>query len=259
MILRFSLTRVSSDPAGIGVVDLVIFCTKTYDTVEAARKIMPLVGPDTTVMSLQNGIDAAERIGAVIGIDHLIGSVTWISSAVESPGVIKQVSQFRRVVLGELDGSITPRLQKIYKAWQETGVTAELSDNILKVLWTKFVFISAASGLGSLVRLPLGDYRSVPRTRFFIASLMREVEAIALAQGITLDADVVDQSLAFIDNAAPQIRPSMQLDVEAGRRSEIESIIGVISQKGRAVGVPTPVADFVYATLLPIELKAYSA
>lgn len=248
--------RVSSDPAGIGVVDLVIFCTKTYDTVEAARKIMPLVGPDTTVMSLQNGIDAAERIGAVIGIDHLIGSVTWISSAVEAPGVIKQVSQFRRVVLGELDGSITPRLQKIYKAWQEIGITAELSENILKVLWTKFVFISAASGLGSLVRLPLGDYRSVPETRFFIASLMREVEAIALAQGITLDADVVDQSLVFIDNAAPQIRPSMQLDVEAGRKSEIESIIGVIPSKGRALGLPTPVADLIYAALLPIELKA---
>ena len=207
-------------------------------------------------MSLQNGVDAAEQIGAVIGIDHLIGSATWISSAVEAPGVIKQVSQFRRVVLGELDGSITPRLQKLYKAWQETGITAELSENILKILWTKFVFISAVSGFGSLVRLPLGDYRAVHEARFFIASLMYEVEAIARAQGIMLDADVVEKSLAFIDNAAPQIRPSMQLDVEAGRRSEIESIIGVIPQKGRIFGVPTPVADLVYAALLPIELKA---
>lgn len=250
--------RASSDPAEIGLVDLVIFCTKTYDTVEAAHKIKPLVGPETTVMSLQNGVDAAEQIGAVIGIDHLIGSATWISSAVEAPGVIKQVSQFRRVVLGELDGSITPRLQKIYEAWQGTGITAELSENILKILWTKFVFISAVSGFGSLVRLPLGDYRAVPEARFFIASLMYEVEAIARAQGIKLDADVVEKSLAFIDNAAPQIRPSMQLDVEAGRRSEIESIIGVIPQKGRIFGVPTPVADLVYAALLPIELKARS-
>jgi 2-dehydropantoate 2-reductase len=105
----------------------------------------------------------------------------------------------------------------------------------------------------------IGTGGSVPETRFFITNLMREVEAIALAQGIPLDADVVEQSLAFIDNSAPQIRPSMQLDVEAGRRSEIESIIGVIARKGRASGVPTPVADFVYAALLPIELKARGA
>jgi 2-dehydropantoate 2-reductase len=245
-----------SDPAEIGLSDLVIFCTKTYDTGETVRKITPLVGPETTIMSLQNGIDAADQIGAVAGIEHMIGSATWISSAVESPGVIKQVSQFRRVVVGELDGSITPHIQKIYQAWQETGITAELSENILKILWTKFVFISSVSGLGSLVRLPLGDYRAVPETRSYIASLMREVEAIALAQGIPLDADVVEKALAFIDNSAPQIRPSMQLDVEAGRRSEIESIIGVITRKGHALGVPTPVADFVYAALLPIELKA---
>ncbi|MEW5870696.1 MAG: 2-dehydropantoate 2-reductase [Chloroflexota bacterium] len=251
--------RASQEPAEIGLVDLVIFCTKTYDTETAARQIIPLVGSETTVMSLQNGIDAAERIGAVIGSDHVLGSVTWISSAVESPGVIKQVSQFRRVVLGELDSSLTPRLQAIHQAWRETGITAEISENILKILWTKFVFIAAASGVGSLVRLPLGDYRSIPETRALIAGLMGEVEAVARAQGIALDADVVEQSLAFTDNAAPHIRPSMQLDVESGRRSELESMIGVIANKGRALGVPTPVADFVYAALLPAELKARRA
>jgi 2-dehydropantoate 2-reductase len=246
----------TDDPAQVGPVDLVLFCTKTYHTDQAARDIKPLIAADTTVLSLQNGIDAAERIGAVIGMQHMLGGATWISSAIESPGVIKQVSQFRRVVLGELDGRLTRRVGEIHKALLETGITAELSENILKILWTKFVFISAASGLGSLTRLPMGDYRSIPETRRMLTSLMQEVAAVARGQGVILDGDVVDQSLAFMDNAAAHIKASMQLDVAAGRRSEIESMVGVIGRKGREAGVPTPVADFVYAALLPVDLKA---
>jgi 2-dehydropantoate 2-reductase len=246
----------SDDPAQIGPVDLVLFCTKTYHTDEAARQIRPLIGPDTTVVSLQNGVDAAERIGAVIGHQHMIGGATWISSAIESPGVIRQVSQFRRVVLGELDGRLSARLQTIHQALEQTGISAELSDNILKVLWTKFVFIAAASSLGSLTRLPMGEYRSVPETRALVTGLMGEVAAVARAHAVALDQDVVDQALAFMDNAAVHIKASMQLDVAAGRRTEIDSMVGVIGRKGREAGIATPVADFVYAALLPVDLKA---
>jgi 2-dehydropantoate 2-reductase len=249
----------TEDPAQYDMADLVMFCTKTYNTDEAAQKIKPVVGPDTAVVSLQNGVDAVERIGAVVGMQPMIGGATWISSAIESPGVIKQVSQFRRVVLGELDGKLTPRLRSIHKALEETGITVETSANILKVLWTKFVFISAASSLGSLTRLPMGDYRSVPETRDMLTSLMEEVAAVARANGVSLDDDVVEQSLAFMDNAAAHIKASMQVDVEAGRRSEIESMVAVIGRKGREAGVATPVADFVYAALLPIDLKARAA
>lgn len=246
----------TDDPANVGPVNLVLFCVKTYNTDEAAEAIRPAVGPQTVAMSLQNGIDAAERIGNVIGLEHVVGGVTWLSSAVESSGVIKQISQFRRIVFGELDGSRSARIQSIYEVLKNTGITVEISENIQKVLWTKFVFISAASGLGSLTRLPMGDYRSVPETRSLLSGIMQEVEALALAQGITLDPNVVQKSLEFTDNAAPHIKPSMQLDVETGHRTELESMIGVIGRKGRKLGVPTPVADFVYASLLPIELKA---
>ncbi len=248
--------QATDDPAQIGPVDLVVFCTKTYTTDEAAEQIKPMVASETTVLPLQNGIDAADRIGAVLGMEHMIGGATWISSAVEAPGIIKQVSQFRRVVVGELDGQVTSRVKSIHKAFEETGTTAELSENILKILWTKFVFISTASSLGSLTRLPIGEYRSVPETRVMMTSLMREVEAVARAQGVELDEDVVQKSLDFIDNAAPQIKSSMQLDVEAGRRSELEAMIGVIGRKGSELGVPTPVADMVYASLLPGEIAA---
>ncbi|MBI5843007.1 MAG: 2-dehydropantoate 2-reductase [Chloroflexi bacterium] len=251
-----SPAKATDDPAQIGPVDLVLFCIKTYDTDTAAQKIMPIVTKETTVLSLQNGIDAVERIGKIVGVEHVIGGATWISSAIEAPGVVKQVSQFRRVVLGELDGRVTPRLQSIFEALKETGVTVEISENIQKILWTKFVFISAASSLGSLTRLEMGDYRGVPETRAMITRLMREVEAVARKQGVDLDANVVEKSLEFIDNNAPHIKASMQLDVDAGRQFELESMVGVIGRKGRELGIPTPTADMIYAALLPVNLKA---
>ena len=250
--------QVTDSPADLGLVDLVIVCVKTPDTDEASQAMKPMVGPDTTVMSLQNGIDAAERIGAVVGMKNMVGGATWLSSTIEAPGMIRQISQFRRIVLGELDGRITPRGQAVFEVLKGTGATVELSDNILKVLWTKFVFIASISGVGSLTRLEIGDYRSVPETRALLVGLMREVDALAGASGIRLDAHVIEQTLALIDNAAPNIKPSMQRDVEASRRSELDSMIGVIQRKGRELSVSTPTADMVYAALLPGELKARS-
>ena len=246
----------TDDPAKVEPVDLVLFSVKTYNTDESAEAIRPVLGPQTAVLSLQNGVDAGERIGRMIGGEHVIGGATWLSSAVEAPGVIKQISQFRRIVLGELGGGRSERIQSIFEVLNQTGLTVEISENIQKVLWTKFVFISAVSSIGSLTRLPMGDYRSVPESRHLLSSIMQEVEALARAQGIALEADVVSRSLEFIDNSGPHIKPSMQLDVESGRRTELDSMVGVIGRKGRELGVPTPAADFVYGALLPVELKA---
>jgi 2-dehydropantoate 2-reductase len=251
-----SPANATEDPAKVEPVDLILFCVKAYSTDEAAEAIRPVVGPQTVVMSLQNGIEAADRIGKVLGLEHVIGGVTWLSSAVEAPGLIRQISQFRRIVFGELDGGRSERIQSIYEVLNQTGITVEISEDIRKVLWTKLVFIAAVSGIGSLTRLPMGDYRAIPETRSLLSSLMQEVESLARAQGVSLDGDVVQKWLEFVDNAAPHIKPSMQLDVEAGHRTELESMIGVVGRKGRELGVPTPVADFVYASLLPVELKA---
>lgn len=246
----------TEDPAKVEPADLILFCVKTYGTDEAAEAIRPAVGPQTVVMSLQNGIDAAERIGKVIGPEHVLGGVTWLSSAVEAPGVIRQVSQFRRIVFGELNGGTSQRTQSIYEVLNQTGITVEISEDIRKVLWTKLVFIAAVSSVGSLTRMPMGDYRSIPETRSLLSRIMQEVEAVARAQGVNLEGDVVQKWLEFVDDAAPQMKPSMQLDVETNRRTELESMVGVIGRKGRELGVSTPVVDFVYASLLPVELKA---
>jgi 2-dehydropantoate 2-reductase len=254
----FSLSPVNAtdDPANVGPVDLILVTVKTYNTDDSAQAILPAIGEQTVVMSLQNGIDAAERIGRVVGMEHLVGGATWLSSAVEAPGFIRQISQFRRIVFGELGGGTSERIQSIQKVLESTDITVESSANIQKVLWTKFVFISAVSSFGSLTRLPMGDYRAVPETRALLSSIMQEVTALAHAHGVLLDPDVVQKSLDFIDNSGPHIKPSMQLDVESGHRTELESMVGVIGRKGRELGIPTPVADFVYASLLPVELRA---
>lgn len=250
--------RATDATAEVGPVDLVVVCVKTPGTEEAARALEPLLGPETTVVSLQNGIDAAERIGGIVGMERLIGGATWISSALEAPGVIRQVSEFRRIVLGELDGRMTPRLEALVRVFRDTGAAVEASDNILKVLWTKFLFIAAISGLGSLTRLSIGEYRGVPEARALLVALMGEVKALAGAHRIVLDEDVIDRTLGLIDGAAPDIKPSMQRDMETGRPCELESMIGVVVRKGREKGVATPTADTVYGALLPVELKVRS-
>jgi len=253
-----SPANATDDPATVGIVDLILFCVKTYNTEAAAQAIHPAVGPQTAVISLQNGIDAAERIGNVIGMEHVIGGATWLSSAVEAPGIIKQISQFRRIVFGEMAGGTSERIQSIYEVLKNTGITVEVSEDIRKVLWTKLVFITAVSSIGSLTRLPMGEYRTVPEARNLLSNLMQEVESLARAQRVNLDSDVVQKWMDFVDGAAPTIKPSMQLDVEAGHRTELESMIGIVGRKGRELGVPTPAADFVYACLLPVELKSRS-
>jgi 2-dehydropantoate 2-reductase len=248
--------RAIDRPSGAEIADLVIVATKTYHTDEAAQAIKPMVGTNTVVVSLQNGVDAVERIGKVLGKEHLLGGATWLSAAVEAPGVIGHYSQFRRIVLGEMNGRITPRAEAVAEALRRTPATVELVGNIQQVLWTKFVFISSVSALGGLTRVAMGAYRHLSEARAVLTEVMSEVAAVARAQGVDLGEDIITKSLAFIDAAAEDLKPSMQRDIEAGRMSELESMIGVVVRLGRELGVPTPVMRFAYAMLEPAYLIA---
>lgn len=243
-------------PADVGPVDLVIVATKTYHIEEAAHALPPLLHPETVILPLQNGVDAAERIGAVVGMEHLIGGATWLSAAIESPGVIGQYSQFRRIVLGEFDRRITPRVQKIHEALKRTDAAIEISENILKTLWTKFVFIASVSAMGCLTRVTFGEFRAVPETRAVMKRCMEEIAAVAKGRGVLLDTDVVANTLAFIDKSDAGLKPSMQRDLEAGRITELESLIGNVARLGKESGVPTPGLELAYAMLKPAFLKA---
>ena len=251
-----SPSNATDHPGDVGPVELVIVATKTYHTDDAAEVIKPVIGPNTVVISFQNGIDAAERIGSAVGLEHVLGGATWLSAAIEAPGKIGQYSQFRRIALGELDGRMTPRAQAIASVLATTPAAVELVPNIKQVLWTKFVFIAAISALGGLTRVAIGEYRHVPEARGVLAEAMAEVAAVARASGVSLDADIVSKTLGFIDSSAPDIRPSMQRDLEAGRMSELESMIGVVVRLGKERGVPTPVMRLAYALLKPAHLRA---
>ena len=253
-----SSAKATDHPEEVGPVELIIVATKTYHTDEAAQALKPMVGPNTVVISFQNGMDAAERIGSAVGMEHVLGGATWLSAAIEAPGRIGQYSQFRRIALGELDGRMTPRAQAIASVLATTPAVVELVPNIRQVLWTKFVFIAAISALGGLTRVALGEYRHVPEAREVLVEAMAEVVAVAQAGRVSLDADILGKTLAFIDAGAPDLRPSMQRDLEAGRMSELESMIGVVVRLGKERGVPTPVMRLAYALLKPAHLRALS-
>lgn len=252
----FSPVKATNKPSEAGPVDLIIVATKTYSTDDAAQAIKPMVGPDTVVMSLQNGVEAASRIGAVVGMEHMIGSATWISAAIEAPGIIGQYSQFRRIALGELSGEKTPRIRKIHDALSKSGATVELVEDINKVLWTKYVFISSVSAIGCLTRAAFGEYRHVPETRAMLAAAMAEVKEVAGASGVALDADIIAKTLSFIDSGDPGIKTSMQRDMEAGKVSQLESMIGYVVLLGDKLKIQTPVMSFAYAMLKPGQIKA---
>ncbi|HUL31146.1 MAG TPA: 2-dehydropantoate 2-reductase [Thermodesulfobacteriota bacterium] len=250
--------RATDNPAGVGEADLVLFTTKAYQTEEAVELVKPVLGPETVIVPLQNGVDAADRIGSLLGMERLLGGMTWISAAVEAPGVIGQYSSFRRIVIGELDGRSTRRIERVRDVLAGTGVNVEVSRNISEVLWTKFAFISSVSAMGCLTRVSLRDYRTIEESYEVLKEVIGEIVAVAKAKGVGvgLAPDILQNTLATIGASDGKIKPSMQRDAEAGRVSELESMIGIVVRLGREMGVPTPVMRFAYAVLKPGQLLA---
>ncbi len=250
--------QATDDPAAVGPVDCILFATKTYQIEAAAAAMRPLVGAETAILPLQNGLDASERTIAALGVGAapVLGGMCQIGSAIAAPGVIRQVSQFRRVVAGELDGRITPRVEAIVAALGAAGAVAEATSDIRAARWTKFAFIAPFSGVGAVSRVPAGGIAACPETHRLLEEAILEVEAVARAAGVALDADVAATTLAFCDAMAPSQTASMQRDILDGKPSELESIIGIMVRLGAELGVPTPVFRFFYAALLPQEQRA---
>jgi len=246
--------RGTDDPAEVGSVDLTIFAVKTYDTDNAARLMRPLVGPQTAILPLQNGVESAAHLSRYFEKQAILGGATWIVSSVAEPGVIKQESQFRRIALGEFDGRESRRVQAIGKALAESGATVEVSTEIEKVLWTKLLFIASFSGITSVTRAPAGPVMACDESRLLLEQAMREVEAVARATGISLDADVVDKAMTFCGNLEPTATSSMQRDVASGRRSEYDATNGAVVRAGRRSGVPTPIHEFFWTCLKVVDL-----
>ncbi len=251
--------QAADDPASVGPVDYVILAVKHYHLSQAAPALRPLVGASTTVVPLLNGVDAHEHLIQVLGPEPVVGGLCSIVSMIESPGVIRQESQLRRVVVGELDGRRSERVERIVQAWAACGAQAEHPPDIHVEMWTKFLFIASFGGVSSLARATIGEIVAVPETRTLLRDAMREVEAVGRAAGVALSEDVVERMMALVESFEPSATSSMQRDVTAGKPFELEAFSGTIVRRGAAHGVETPIHRSIYALLLPALRKAFSA
>ncbi len=241
----------TDDPASVGPVDLLLFCVKAYDTNAAAALCRPLVGPQTVVLPLQNGVDAAERIGGVLGQDHVIGGVALVTAAIEAPGAIAQTGGPGKIVLGELAGGASARTERLVRALERAGIAVELHPAIRIALWEKFIFICAFSGVTALTRLPIGPILASPACAELFRGVMEEVAAVAHTSGIDMPKDSVERAFAMAERFEPWARGSLYHDLAAGRRLELETLNGTVTRLGRTHGVPTPLNGAVYAALQP--------
>jgi 2-dehydropantoate 2-reductase len=247
-----SPARAESDPARVGPVEYVLVAVKTFQLEAAAASLSPLVGKGTTVIPLLNGVEAHDVLRPHLPAGAIVGGLCAVFSQVESPGVIRMEGRTRRVVVGELEGPPSERLDRIVAVWTGQGADAVQSDDIRAALWTKFLFIASMGGVTSLARATSGEVRSVGETRSLLAEAFREIEAVARAQGVHLAADVVEKTLAMVDGLEPQVTTSMQRDVVAERPFELEAFSGTVVRLGQALNVPTPVHEAIYALLLPM-------
>ncbi len=249
--------KATDDPGTVGSVDLILFATKTHQLEQAAQTIHPLIGPDTVILPLQNGVSSSERLTEILELaEPVLGGTTRIVSLIAAPGLIEHSSQIRQIILGELDGTISGRAQKIGDVLARSGAQVEVTDNINKARWTKFLFIASFSAMGAATRVPIGEMMACEPTRQTFAASMREIKAVAKAQGVALDDDIVESTIAYCDGLEPGITSSMQRDIMAGYPSELEAQVGYIVHKGAELGVPVPVNTFLYSILLPQEIRA---
>ncbi|MBO0753045.1 MAG: 2-dehydropantoate 2-reductase [Bradyrhizobiaceae bacterium] len=245
-----SNVNATDDPGMIGQVDLVLFGVKLWDTEAAARSLLPIVGPQTGVISLQNGVQKDDALRTVFGVDAVMGGVAYMATTIGRPGVIVQTGTMQRMIFGEYDGRRSPRAEAFLAAALRGGIKAEVSDDIRRAIWEKFVFLVGLSGSTTSMRLPLGPIRTHPSTRRFLLDLMRETVEVGRAQGVALPADYAEQRLAFVDGLPADMTSSMHHDLERGQRLELRWLSGGVVEMGAALGVPVPVNRSVYDVLI---------
>ena len=243
--------QATDDPASIGPVDLVLFCVKLWDVESAGAQIRPLVGPETGVIPLQNGIDASERLSPILGKAAVMGGVAQVSATIAEPGVIRQTGALQRLVFGELDGSRSPRGERFLALCQTAGFDATLTEQIERALWEKFVLLVAMSSITGVTRLPVGKLRDDPDLWGLYGTVMNEVVAVGRARGVDLAPDLADKLLGAVKSFPATGMASMAVDLLRGNRIELPWLAGKAVELGREQGVPTPTTATLYAALKP--------
>ena len=248
--------QATSNPKDIGVVDAVLIAVKAWSVAEAAEAIKPIVGPDTFILPLENGVDAPAQLSAIFGAERVLGGLCRVISYIGEPGRIQHDGGDDYIAFGELDNKPSARVDALGKACADAGLNVDLPKDIHAAMWAKFLFISAFSGVGAVTRSPAGVTRALPETRSMLESAMTEAYNVAIARGIALADDAVATGMKAIDRQPEVGEASMQRDIMDGKPSELESQTGAVVRLGKESGVPTPTHDFIYRSLLPQETKA---
>ena len=241
----------TDDTSRVGPVDLAILSVKGYQNAEAIPALLPMLGEGSCVLTLQNGVASYDEVASVVGHGQVLSGAAYIETQVESPGVIRQEGEVVRIVFGEINGEETGRARRIREALQSAGVDAQLSRDVMKDLWTKFLYIVMMAGVSSAARKPMSLLLTLDASRETMLTCMREVEAVARARGIGLDPNVVERTMEYMDAEAESLQASMQTDLDAGRPLELEALNGTVVKLGRESGIPTPVNATLYSALLP--------
>lgn len=243
--------QVTDDPKEIGPVDAVLLAVKLADTDGAVAQMASLIGPGTAVASLQNGVDAVERMSAAFGRERVLGGVCHIAIAIERPGVLRHTGTMARITLGELDGRKSERLTALVDACARAGLNIVESSDINRAIWEKFVFLSTLSGVTALSRSAIGPIRDDPDGLLFATRALAESTAVARAKGAALAEDHLEKAVAFLKTLPPTMKASMLHDLERGAKLELPWLSGAVVRLGRESGVPVPTHETIVAALKP--------
>ncbi|MGA7067567.1 MAG: 2-dehydropantoate 2-reductase [Pseudolabrys sp.] len=248
--MHLAKPNVTDDPAEVGPVDIVLFAVKLWDTESAAEAARPLLGPDSRLITFQNGIDSVDRLSAVLGADRVVGGAAYIATVMASPGVIRHTSQFAILRIGRADKKPDAKLSAFVDAGKAAKLDIDLSADIQRELWQKFIFLTAMAGSTASLRSTIGPIIADPELREFFHALMEEAFAVGKAKGVALDHAYIDERMNFLVNKIePGMRASMAHDLERGNRLELDWLAGKVRALGREFGIPTPASDTVYTVL----------
>ncbi|GAB4499668.1 MAG: 2-dehydropantoate 2-reductase [Anaerolineales bacterium] len=249
--------KATNDIQTIGKADLIILATKAWQLDEAIEQMKPMIGIDTIILPLLNGMEHMDKLLSAFGASHVLGGLCRISAFIGEPGVIRHVGIKPQIAFGEWDNSKSERVANICTMFSAISeIVTEIPDDIQTAMWEKFIFISGTSGVGAYTRQPIGEIRANPEARAMLQNAFEETAAVARTRGAAIADDFVQATMQRIDSIAPHVIPSMQKDMMECRPSELNEQTGAVIRLGKAAGVPTPTHEKLLATLLPLEQKA---
>jgi len=253
---QLSSVQCTDNPTETGIVDLIIVAVKSWQLKEVGNAMRPMIGPDTIVLPLLNGVEAPDQLAQILGESHVLGGLCNIMSMIAGPGHIRHLGIEPYIAIGELDNTPTQRTRDILRILEQAGIKAAIPDSIRAAMWKKFLFICTFSGVGAITRAPIGVIRSLPETRGLLETSLTEIYQLARALDIPIHKNLIERSMGFFDALPVQGTASMQRDITKQRPSELEAQNGAVVRIAHSARVDVPLNNFIYASLLPRELTA---